>query len=193
MLASWQHLYASVGHALDLERWLATVGGDVEDRYAALGSLVGEGYDAAAVHEQRRAYELGLVRDLPLREGWPELLEQAVARGVRLGIVSSSPLWWVGGHLERLGVLDLFDPVVTREDAERAKPHPDLYLVALARLGLPAAQVLVVEDSVNGALAARAAGLPVVVVPNPVTARQEHVVPAYDVPGLGRLLGCGAA
>lgn len=89
-------------------------------------------------------------------------------------MVSSSPAEWVCGHLERLGLVDRFALVVTREDTQRAKPAPDLYLVALDRLGLAADAALVVEDAANGVVAARAAGLDVVVVPNPVTAAQRH-------------------
>ncbi|MCW2613827.1 MAG: putative haloacid dehalogenase-like hydrolase [Frankiales bacterium] len=178
VLESWQHLYASSGHELDLDRWLSTVGGDVEERYAALAALVGDGFDHDAAHDLRLAHELALVAELPLRDGWAEVLDRALDRGLRLAVVSSSPLWWVGGHLTRLGLQDRFELVVTREDAERAKPHPDLYLVALERLGLAPEQALVVEDSVNGAAAATAAGLDVVVVPNAVTVRQAHVVPS---------------
>jgi putative hydrolase of the HAD superfamily len=174
VLASWLHLYDHVGHELDLDRWLDTVGGDVDARYDALVGLVGDAFDLAAARQLRRTFELGLVGDLPLRHGFGELLERAAAAGLRLAVVSSSPAEWVCGHLSRLGIVDRFELVVTREDAARAKPHPDLYLVALERLGLRAHEALVVEDAANGVLAARAAGVEAVVVPNPVTARQRH-------------------
>jgi putative hydrolase of the HAD superfamily len=120
------------------------------------------------------------VADLPLRDGLEDVLERASGHGLVLAVVSSSPAWWVRGHLERLGLLDRFAFVVTREDAALAKPAPDLYLVALERLGLPPDEVLVVEDSVNGVLAAHAAGLRAVAVPNPVTARQAHVAEVLE-------------
>jgi HAD superfamily hydrolase (TIGR01509 family) len=141
---------------------------------------VGEGFDREAAHALRREHELSLVADLPLREGLADVLDRAAAHGLVLAVVSSSPSWWVLGHLERLGLLARFAFVVTREDAVRAKPHPDLYLVALERLALPASDVLVVEDSVNGVLAAHAAGLRAVALPNPVTARQAHVVEVLE-------------
>jgi beta-phosphoglucomutase-like phosphatase (HAD superfamily) len=174
VLASWLHLYEHAGHELDLDRWLDTVGGDVEARYEALAGLVGDDFDMAAGRRLRRTFELGLVGDLPLREGFGELLDRAAAARLRLAVVSSSPAEWVCGHLERLGLVERFELIVTREDALRAKPHPDLYLVALERLGLPAEAALVVEDAANGVAAAHAAGLEAVVVPNPVTVRQRH-------------------
>ena len=56
-----------------------------------------------------------------------------------------------------------------RQSAARAKPRPDLYLDALERLGLRADEAIAFEDSPNGAIAAKAAGVYVVGVPNAVT------------------------
>jgi beta-phosphoglucomutase-like phosphatase (HAD superfamily) len=75
--------------------------------------------------------------------------------------------------LDRLALLDLFAVVVTREDAGRTKPAPDLYLTALSRLDVPASDALAVEDSANGVAAARAAGIRCIAFPNSVTARQD--------------------
>jgi putative hydrolase of the HAD superfamily len=188
VLASWHHLYAELGHELDLVRWLSSVGGDVDDRYDALAALVGQSFDREAAHVLRREREMALVGDLPLRDGWAELLDRAADAGLRLAVVSSSPDHWVRGHLDRLGLLDRFELLVTREHAERGKPHPDLYLVAVERIGLPAEQVLAVEDSVNGATAALAAGLEVVAVPGPVTRQQSHRVPVLDPAGLWQVV-----
>lgn len=184
MLASWQHLYAALGHELALDGWLRTVGGDVEARYDALAELVGDGFDFDSAHALRRAHELSLVGSLPLRDGLLELLDRAAERGLEVAVVSSSPADWVHGHLARLQLLDRFSFVVTREDAQRAKPHPDLYLAALDRLTVPAEQVLVVEDSVNGVTAAHAAGLAAVAVPNAVTQAQPHVVTVLETAAL---------
>ncbi len=98
--------------------------------------------------------------------------------------MSSSPAHWVHGHLSRLGLLERFAFVVTREDAVRAKPHPDLYLAALERLEVDPAHVLVVEDSVNGVAAAHAAGLSAVAVPNAVTQDQPHAVTVLETVAL---------
>ena len=157
---------------------------DVEARYDALAELVGDGFDAAAAHALRREHELSLVQALPLRDGLSDVLDRAEERGLVVAVVSSSPEHWVHGHLERLGLLERFAFTVTREDAERAKPHPDLYLVALERLGLPPQHVLVVEDSVNGVAAAHAAGMSAVAVPNAVTRAQPHAVTVLETVAL---------
>jgi beta-phosphoglucomutase-like phosphatase (HAD superfamily) len=99
------------------------------------------------------------------------MLADASRLGLRLAIVSSSPHWWVDGYLVQLALTGSFERVICREDAAQVKPAPDLYLKALESLGLPAAECLAFEDSPNGVLAARRAGLKVVGVPNPVTAQ----------------------
>ena len=63
--------------------------------------------------------------------------------------------------------------VLTGDDVENAKPDPELYLRALRRLGVEPSRAVAFEDSPNGALAARRAGMYCVVVPNQVTAALE--------------------
>ena len=73
-------------------------------------------------------------------------------------------------HLERLERAIGWDAIVTADlDATRAKPRPTLYLEALDKLGVDAAEAVAFEDSPNGAAAAKAAGIFVVGVPNAVT------------------------
>jgi beta-phosphoglucomutase-like phosphatase (HAD superfamily) len=76
----------------------------------------------------------------------------------------------VRGHLERLGIFDLFDCLRCRDDVEHVKPDPDLYLASLDCLGVVAAEAVAIEDSPNGITAAKNAGLRCVVVPNSITA-----------------------
>lgn len=79
-----------------------------------------------------------------------------------------------GGHrsivmktLRALGIVDLFQVIVTAEDYLRGKPAPDPFLQAALRLGVPPAQCLVFEDTETGIAAATAAGMQSVLVPPP--------------------------
>jgi beta-phosphoglucomutase-like phosphatase (HAD superfamily) len=69
--------------------------------------------------------------------------------------------------LETAGIDDLFEATVSSEEVARGKPAPDVYLEALRRLGVPAADGAAIEDSANGIRAAHAAGLRVLALPNP--------------------------
>jgi beta-phosphoglucomutase-like phosphatase (HAD superfamily) len=76
----------------------------------------------------------------------------------------------VAGNLDRLGILDRFSVLVTRDDVTLTKPAPDLYLLACRELDVLPALAVAFEDSPNGIAAAKAAGLACVAVPGPMTA-----------------------
>ena len=67
-----------------------------------------------------------------------------------------------------------FDSLSTRDQVDRGKPAPDLFLLAAAQLQLDPADFLVIEDSRHGFAAARAAGMRCVLVPNAITAHDVH-------------------
>jgi beta-phosphoglucomutase-like phosphatase (HAD superfamily) len=78
---------------------------------------------------------------------------------VPMAVVSGGPKAAVHAALEAAGILGLFDAVVTVEDVDRGKPAPDLYLVALDRLQVAAADCVAYEDTDEGLAAAQAAGI----------------------------------
>jgi len=77
-------------------------------------------------------------------------------------IASSSGVAALDYKLKKLALWDSFDPhIYSAEHVARAKPAPDLFLHTAAQLGVPPADCLVIEDSVNGVKAALAAGMTV--------------------------------
>ena len=67
------------------------------------------------------------------------------------------------------GLRDFFETVLTSDDYERSKPHPDSYVSALRAMDLPAGRCIAVEDSPRGVASARAAGLRCILVPTELT------------------------
>jgi beta-phosphoglucomutase-like phosphatase (HAD superfamily) len=100
-----------------------------------------------------------------------DYVEEADRRKLKLAVASSSGRRWVVGHLERLGVAHRFDAIKTADDVERVKPAPDLYLAAVAALGLKPYEAIALEDAPNGLHAAKRAGLFCVAIPNALTGR----------------------
>ena len=174
VLASWREEYERHGHELDLVTWLDLVGTETDlwAPYDVLNALVGPGFDRASCHRRRHQREQELVLELSVRAGVLEWLDEAARLGLPTAIASSSPHTWVEPHLARLGLTEAFATVCCREDVASAKPNPDLYLLACARLGVRPAEAVAVEDSPHGVHAAKAAGLFAVAVPNPVTEGQ---------------------
>ena len=97
--------------------------------------------------------------------GFMNLLAALEAARVPRGVATSSRRSFVADILSRLNLQDRFQFVLTSEDVTEGKPNPEIYERASERLGLPPAQVMVLEDSENGCRAAIAAGTYAVAVP----------------------------
>lgn len=102
--------------------------------------------------------------ELTLQPGAAELLERTQLE-YPLALVSSSHRRLVHATLGRFGLRAVFKVILTKEDASRPKPAPDLYLRAAELVGVPIAECVVLEDSLPGVTAGRAAGAIVIAVP----------------------------
>jgi HAD superfamily hydrolase (TIGR01509 family) len=126
----------------------------------------------------------------PWRPGVLRLLDELAGHGVPQAMVTMSWKPLVAGLLGHLPD-GLFAAVVTGDEVEHGKPHPEPYLTALARmslLGVEPERAVAIEDSPTGLASAEAAGLATIAVP--------HVVPVPAAPGrrvLPSLEGLAAA
>jgi HAD superfamily hydrolase (TIGR01509 family) len=168
---SWKEVYEARGVALPFELWVKTVGSSNQAFHPQLYLEERLGVPLSQhVLDRRVARRVELVLAEPLRPGVADLAKAARAAGMKVGVASSSSRAWVKGHLERLGIAELFDCLRARDDVEHVKPEPDLYLASLDCLGVAAAEAVAIEDSPNGVIAAKRAGLRCVAVPNRITA-----------------------
>jgi|1186.fasta_scaffold09547_3 HAD superfamily hydrolase (TIGR01509 family) len=172
---SWQELFDEHGLELTLDAWSVTVGGlNLVDPVAMLEEALGRRVDGDGLRRKRMRRKLELVAEEALRPGVEQLIAEARSHGVRLGIVTSATGEWVREHLARLNIGEGWDLIVAADgDPARAKPAPVVYLEALEALDLEAHAALAIEDSPNGVRAAKAAGIPCVAVPNPITRRLD--------------------
>jgi HAD superfamily hydrolase (TIGR01509 family) len=118
--------------------------------------------------------------ELPAIAGAREAVERLAARWP-LGLASSSNRELIDLALELLGVEHLFTATVSSEEVARGKPAPDVYLEAARRLGVDPTTAAAVEDSHNGILSAKAAGMRVIAIPNAHFPPDEDALAAADV------------
>lgn len=131
---------------------------------------------------------------VPMLPGALELLDHLERRDLPKCIATSSTREYVQRVLHGHGILSRFGFVLTCDDVQHGKPHPEVYEKAAQRLGVPPAEMLVIEDSINGLKAAKAAGAHCVMVPHELAPRDEFagadlIVPSLAAPELRELLG----
>ncbi len=105
--------------------------------------------------------------------GLHDLLALIDQRGLPKAIATSGARHYAEELLRRIDLHEEFKFLVTANDVTHGKPHPEIYELAAARLGLTAAETLVLEDSHNGCRAAIAAGAYTVAVPSPHSADHD--------------------
>ncbi|WP_246103550.1 HAD family hydrolase [Swaminathania salitolerans] len=118
---------------------------------------------------------------LVLKNGVLPLLDALDARKTKRAIATSSGRARTLAHLDHVGIRARFDAIVTRDDVTRGKPDPEPYLRAADAIGVPPAECLALEDSHNGARAAHAAGIRVIVVPDLMEPDEEIRAKAHAI------------
>ncbi len=166
-----QEIFESYGTSLPLSEWGAALGASLEafDPFDYLARKVNQSLDKPAHLRAWRNISNKFIEQQDPLPGVVKTLQRAQEIGLKLAIASSSQRDWVVNHLDRLGLLDKFEKIVTAEDVLQIKPAPDLFLKSIQALGLKGCEAMAFEDSPNGIKSARAAGLFCVAVPNPIT------------------------
>jgi HAD superfamily hydrolase (TIGR01509 family) len=134
----------------------------------------------AEIHAVKAEHFNAIAGKIPLRPGVRRLVLEAKAAGLLLAIATTARLSGVEAILGRdRELFSAFDVLASGESAERKKPAPDVYLVALDRLGIRASEGIAFEDSAIGLQAANAAGLRTVVTLSDYSAHESF--PGADV------------
>lgn len=162
---------------------LLKIGGGKERMLAYFGAHdVGQPKDPQALaelvdrlHERKTAIFVGLIESavLPLRPGIGRLMREANAKGLRIGICTTSNEKAAHAISNTLLKGIRIDIILAGDIVRRKKPDPEIYFLALERSGLLPSECVVVEDSSNGVAAARGAGLHVLATANEYTMRED--------------------
>ena len=186
----WREIFRERGLTLELDAWALTLGTHgTFDPVTHLEELSGEQVEREPLIEKIRPLVRRRCSEQPLRLGIPEILVEARALRLKTAVASSSAGEWIARWIEHYRIADAFDRVVSREHVERYKPEPDIFLEAAGQLGVAPEKCLVIEDTPNGVLAARRAGMFCVAVPNELTRRLEFPPSDLTFPSLaGRTL-----
>lgn len=106
-------------------------------------------------------------------KGVAKLLSKIARENIKTGIASSSPTEVIELVINKFRLSDYFSAVVGGEEIKKGKPSPDIFLKAAKRLDVNPSDCIVIEDSRNGVLAAKAAGMKCVGFKNPNSGNQD--------------------
>ncbi|WP_208454489.1 HAD-IA family hydrolase [Jannaschia marina] len=167
----------------DAYREMLTASGGTA-RIAVQATEAGVEIDAAAVHATKSALfqEMLAQGRATLRPGVRAAMDLARGKGARLGFVTTTGRDNVDALLAALDIPPAeFDLITSRDDVTEGKPAPEVYHLACERLDVSRTACVAVEDNVDGARAANAAGIPCLVWPNANTAGHDF----GDLPRVG--------
>lgn len=99
-------------------------------------------------------------------KGVEQSLQLLRANGIKVGLASSSPAHMIHELVNHFDLTKYFDVITSADAVELGKPHPAVFLHCAAALGSRPTRCLVFEDSINGMIAAKAARMKVIVVPD---------------------------
>lgn len=161
---------------------LTTTGG--KERIARHAADLGITAPVAALHAAKTQIFTGLVQGIALRPGIAELIDDARQQGLRLAVATTT----TPANVEAICLAtfgkpagEIFDVIAAGDVVAAKKPAPDVYLLALRQLGIGPDEAVAFEDSANGVLAARAAGLRVVLSRGVYTRHEPDVGATLDI------------
>ena len=158
---------ADMGVVMSKAVHLSMIGAPPETGSLRLKAAFGADFPVEAFGVQVHHHLERLSRDgVPLKPGALEILRFLKARSVPTGLATSTLRVNAEPRLQRAGLQDMLDVVVTRSDVTHGKPHPESYLMAAALLGVDPAACVAVEDSHTGVRSAAAAGMTTIMAPD---------------------------
>lgn len=161
---AWTDVLATYGYAATPDDFEAVTGTRRSDTHAYFATRADIPLSEVVIAEVEeivwRLYET----DLAVFDDAVEAIRSLAGNGIRMAVASSSSRRNLDAKLAKFDLAGYFGVIVSGDEVLHGKPAPDLYLAAAAGLGVDAASCLAVEDSLNGARSAAAAGMRVVTV-----------------------------
>jgi HAD superfamily hydrolase (TIGR01509 family) len=159
------------GVAMSEAQFLSLIGLNRDDNDVRLRGFFGADFPLEDFHAANRA--LLLDRTAPLKPGADELMDELDAIGAPFALATSSGAAWVERHFKAYRLERRFKAVITRQDCDNGKPHPEPYIKASAALRARPADVLALEDSHAGVASAHGAGCMTIMIPDLMAPNEE--------------------
>jgi HAD superfamily hydrolase (TIGR01509 family) len=185
IMQAWLDGARALGFTLTQAEFTQVIGRAAPEGGAMLARFLGseQAFHATAAHAHETLRGEREHPVFPLKAGAAALLAALAAAGVPCAVASSSTVQEIRHRLGHVDVLRHFQAIAGGDEVAQGKPDPALYLLAARRLGVAPQDCIAFEDSENGARAAQAAGIRVVIVPDLRPPPAEVAARAHGVIG----------
>ena len=167
-LRAWESAARAFGREFDLELCRQMIGRNFGDCVALIRARHGSDYPVDQLTSAWVADYDAIVaaEGISLKPGLDDILDLLDERGIATAVATSTRRERARVKLDRVGLLHRFAALVGGDEVARGKPAPDIFIAAAERLGVAARECIVLEDSEPGIIAAAAAGMTPVMVPD---------------------------
>ena len=181
--AAWLRTLAERGWTISDERYLELIGLTLSDVGVKMRSWYGADIPFEPIYTRKLALVDEIISSEGIRQkpGLSDFLATVDSLGLRKAVATSTARERAIYKLKVAGVEAVFETFAGGDDVVNGKPAPDIFLLAARRLGLPPEECLVFEDSDPGVLAARAAGMRVVIIPDQKPPSAEAAAAAWRI------------
>ncbi len=156
---AWHRMFTGQGYEFDFDIYKAKVDG--KPRMTGIRSVAVDVSDEQLdrMADEKQQYFLDFVENEPPEKfsDAVQLIQEMKQRGLKIAVASSSKN--TVQILNKLGIYDMFDAVVTGNDIKKGKPDPEIFLTAAERMGIEPIHCVVFEDAIEGVKAGVAAGM----------------------------------
>ena len=166
---NWPKAFEHFGYKMSDEQYLSIRSLGKPFIYETLKNYSGDpdfDYDSVVAYRTKLMEESLNQNGIELKKGASELLSFLKNKGITIAIATASPVERARTYLEKTGIQNYFDRIISARNMKEGKPSPDVYQFAVKELGLTAEECIAVEDSPNGVLSASRASLKVIMVPD---------------------------
>ena len=180
----WEQAAEQYGYQTPHNAFLGVIGKARPDVEVYTRQIFGDEFPFDRVYQRKQQLLLAHLANhgVPLKPGIMELLDWLESQDIVKALASSSPCEVILGHLEKAGIVPArFTEIVGGDEAERGKPAPDIFLLASAKLRIPADKCIVIEDSNAGIHAAHKAAMLPLMVPDLIPPTEETKRLAYRI------------
>ncbi len=165
---NWQQMMDSLGYPYDLEFFKLTIGKRKKEVEQIYLSRFGKDFPYWELADRcRNIYVERVSREgIPVKKGLYEILSFLKDKNVKIALATSTSRRTTELNLRSAEVYEYFDALVCADEVKNGKPHPEVFLTAAKKLGLPSEECAAFEDSINGIKSAFAANMITVMVPD---------------------------